>query len=292
MNVLGIDFTSTPTRRKPLTCLRCTLDGQLLRAGHLEEWSDFSEFERELQRPGPWIAGVDFPFGQSRKFVETIGWPLNWRDYVFHAQSLGRAGFRDTLNYYMQSRPNGSKEHRRETDVIAGSVSPQKLYGVPVGLMFFEGAPRLAQSGVTIPGLQAGEPGRVVVEAYPGVLARCIVGRRSYKHDKKAKQTPQQSQARRDILDGLLRRALDLYGFTIEAPAALCNDPAGDHLDALLCAIQAAWAWDNRANRFGVPTTADPLEGWIADPTLFKSLPLLPPITIPGREDVAPPLPN
>ena len=28
------------------------------------------------------------------------------------------------------------KEHRRQTDIAVGSVSPQKLYGVPVGLMF------------------------------------------------------------------------------------------------------------------------------------------------------------
>jgi hypothetical protein len=216
MNVLGVDFTSSPTRRKPLACLRSTLDGKVLRVGKFEEWSDFSTFERELQRAGPWIAGVDFPFGQSRKFIETIGWPLKWRDYVFHAKSLGREGFRDTLKEYRKGRSDGDKEHRRETDIAAGSISPQKLYGVPVGFMFFEGAPRLAQSGVTIPGLQDGDPGRVVVEAYPGVLARRIIGSRSYKHDKKAKQTPEQYEARRDIMNGLLIRALDLSGFTIE----------------------------------------------------------------------------
>ena len=123
-------------------------------------------------------------------------------------------------------------------------MSPQKLYGVPVGLMFFEGAPRLARSGVTIPALQVGDPDRVVVEAYPGVLARRLVGRRSYKQE------------------------TSLYGFTIEAPIALCDDPLGDHLDALLCAMQAAWAWRNRAHGFGVPSDLDPLEGWIADPSL------------------------
>jgi hypothetical protein len=59
-----------------------------------------------------------------------------------------------------------------------------------------------------------------------------------------------------------------LYGFAIEAPIALCDDPLGDHLDALLCAVEAAWAWQNRAHGFGVPTDLDPLEGWIADPPL------------------------
>lgn len=37
-------------------------------------------------------------------------------------------------------------------------------------------------------------------------------------------------------------------------------------LDALLCAIQAAWAWTQRDQGFGLPKHVDPLEGWIADP--------------------------
>ena len=150
MKVLGIDFTSRPTRQKPITCLHCTLDGDVLCARELEEWVDFTLFEQALQRPGPWIAGIDFPFGQSRRFIETIGWPSNWADYVLHANALGRNGFRAALNAYRSVRPSGDKEHRRQTDIAAGSISPQKLYGVPVGLMFFEGAPRLLASIVAV----------------------------------------------------------------------------------------------------------------------------------------------
>jgi len=50
MNVLGIDFTSRPTRRKPISCLHCILEGDVLRAGDLEEWTDFDAFELVLQR--------------------------------------------------------------------------------------------------------------------------------------------------------------------------------------------------------------------------------------------------
>jgi len=71
MNVFGIDFTSRPTRRKPISSLHCTLEGDVLCAGDLEEWTDFTAFELALQRPGPWIAGIDFPFGQARRFIET-----------------------------------------------------------------------------------------------------------------------------------------------------------------------------------------------------------------------------
>ena len=99
------------------------------------------------------------------------------------------------------------KEHRRKTDIAAGSISPQKLYGTPVGLMFFEGAPRLCAAGVTVPGLQEGDPARVVVEAYPGILARAVIGRRSDKQDTKAKQSQEQAKAREDLFNALLNGA-------------------------------------------------------------------------------------
>ena len=235
MNVLGIDFTSRPTRRKPITCLHCTLEGDVLCAGDLEEWTDFAPFELALQRPGPWMAGIDFPFGQARRFIETIDWPRSWPDYVRHAQSLTRSEFREELNAYRRTRRIGDKEHRRQTDVAAGSVSPQKLYGVPVGLMFFEGAPRLLASNVTIPMLQDGDPKRIVVEAYPGVLARQLIGNRSYKQDTRKKQTPEQLRARLDLLEGIVNGRLhNRYGFGVKAQRELCEDPGGDHLDALL----------------------------------------------------------
>lgn len=268
MRVCGIDFTSRPNRRKPLTCLECMLESQHLRAGRLSLWQDFAAFETALRRPGPWIAGIDFPFGQARRFIETIGWPSTWAGYVDHAQSLGRQGFREALDAYRADRPLGDKEHRRATDRAAGSISPQKLYGTPVGLMFFEGAPRLKAADVTIPGLQQGDPDRVVVEAYPGILARTLIGRRSYKQDTKAKQTPRQADARRDLLQRITDGAtMDSYGLSVQAPASLAEDPTGDRLDALLCAIQAAWAWTRMVQGFGAPPNLDALEGWIADPS-------------------------
>lgn len=235
----------------------------------LSEWHQFEDFESTLLEPGRWIAGVDFPFGQARRLIENIGWPADWQTYVRQARSLGRQGFRIVLNEYRQGRPDGDKEHRRRTDIAAGSISPQKLYGVPVALMFFEGAPRLVESGVTIPHLISGDPERIVIEAYPGVLARSIIGRRSYKHDTRSRQTDDHRRARLDLLAALRSgKTQELYGFTVQAPDSLCDDPVGDHLDALLCSVQAAWAWQNRTMRFGAPDTIDILEGWIADPQL------------------------
>jgi hypothetical protein len=241
----------------------------VLQASELVAWQGFEDFEAALRAPGLWIAGIDFPFGQSRTFVQSIGWSLSWQGYVAHARSLSRSGFRKALDDYRIHQPVGHKEHKRATDKAAGSVSPQKLYFVPVGLMFFEGAPRLIDAGVTIPHLQVGDPRRMVVEAYPGVVARQIIGRRSYKSDFPNMQSKDQHATRLEMLGKILKGSLEpVFGFRIKAPATLADDPKGDQIDALLCAMQAAWAWGQRSERYGAPETVDPLEGWIADPTL------------------------
>lgn len=274
MRIHGIDFTSRPTRRKPITCLECRLDGRVLSAGTLERLTSFGAFEDFLKRPGTWIAGIDFPFGQPRKLIENLGWPKSWTGYSEHVGRMTRQEFRKTLDDYRANRAWGDKEHRRATDISAGSLSPMKLYGTPVGLMFYEGAPRLRSAGVTIPGVVEGDQDRIVVEAYPGVLARNLIGRRSYKQDTKAKQTEEQRQARKDLLNALRSATVGAtHGLTVEAPDSLIDDPGADELDALICAIQAAWSWTKRTSGYGMPPTTDTLEGWIAEPSLTKQTP-------------------
>ena len=267
MKIIGIDFTSNPSRSKRITCLHCEFINSILTEKKLDEWSSFTEFESFLCSPKKWVAGIDFPFGMSRKFIENIGWPSNWKTYVSLVGSMKRKVFRTVLDKYKAPRPYGDKEHKRKTDKAAKSLSPQKQYVTPVGLMFFEGAPRLLKSGVTLPGILSGDPNRIVVEAYPGILAKRIIGKRPYKHENPKEQSKGRTKNRRDlmvkILDGY---CFNDYGFSVEASMDLCDDPTGDQLDALLCAIQAAWAWRNRKENFGTPLNTDSLEGWIADP--------------------------
>lgn len=176
MRVLGFDFTSSPRRSKPITCAVCTLDDKILQFIELKRLHTFDAFSETLRSSGPWIAGIDFPFGQSAIFIRNVGWPTKWADYVRYAEELGRAGFEKALRAYSASRSAGQPQlHRRVTDVSAKSLSPQKLDFVPVAKIFFEGAPRLIASGVTIPILQEGDPNRIVVEAYPKLLAQAFI---------------------------------------------------------------------------------------------------------------------
>ncbi|OLP62166.1 DUF429 domain-containing protein [Xaviernesmea oryzae] len=267
MRIFGVDFTSSPRRAKPIMAVECRLDDHRLVFQTTHAWPDFLSFERALVAPGPWVMGLDFPFGQSRRLVENIGWPLEWSAYVALVASLTRAEFADLLTQYRTPRAKGDREHQRGIDRLTGGISPQKLFGVPVGLMFFEGAQRLLRSGVHLPLLRDGDRDRIALEAYPGVLARSLIGRRSYKNDDRRKQTVAKALARRDILAALTGTVFEAaHGLKVEAPDTLGDDPTGDQLDALLCAVQAAWAYRRRASGYAIPDAADPLEGWICGP--------------------------
>ena len=98
-----------------------------------------------------------------------------------------------------------------------------------------------------------------------------LIGRRPYKDDRAPIPDTERVAARRALAlalgsDALVRH----YGFRVEGLDAyvpeLCEDTRGDHLDSIMCAVQAAWAWDRRDRGYGIPPHADPAEGWIADP--------------------------
>ena len=104
MKILGIDFTSTPTKRKPITCVTAELTERSLEVSSLSGWTDLSQFEEGLAQSGPWVAGIDLPFGQSRKFVNNKGWPRSWKGYVQHVSTMTRKEFRTELDDYRQNR--------------------------------------------------------------------------------------------------------------------------------------------------------------------------------------------
>jgi hypothetical protein len=264
--ILGVDFTSAPRPRKPITVARGRLAGGAFALATIEPIVDWPAFERLLAAPGPWIGGFDFPFGLPREAVVDLGWPLDWRALVAHCAALGRTDLRAAFDAYRASRPAGRKYPHRSTDLPAGSHSPIKLVNPPVALMFLEGAPRLARAGVAIPGLAAGDPRRVAVEAYPGLAARAIT-RASYKADEPRKQTAERRTVRAAIVARLTHDG-GPYGFPLRGARgllrSLVDDASGDRLDAALAAMQAAWCLRRRARNWGLPPTIDPLEGWIA----------------------------
>ena len=271
--LLGCDFSSSPTAKKTIVLATGRLVGGVVQLYQTEHFATLAAWSARL-RQGPWVGGFDLPFGLPRELVLALGWPTDWEACVRHFAATPRAELRDMFKAFCDARPVGAKFAHRATDRPAGSSPSMKWVNPPVAWMLHAGVPALLDAGATLPGLHAGAapqaPQRVALEAYPGLLARELLGgARSYKSDDAAKQTPERWLARKDLLtaleQGRTRLGLRLKLTPAQADALLA-DASGDRIDAVLCLVQAAWALQqHRAGHplWGLPTDMDPLEGWI-----------------------------
>ena len=267
--LIGCDFTSSPTRRKPIVLARGQRQGARVQLHALQQFDTLAAFGQWLAEPGDWVGGFDLPFGLPRELEQTLGWHTEWHACMQHYAGLSRPDIRSQFAAFCAARPVGGKFAHRATDRPAGSSPSMKWVNPPVATMLHAGVPLLLAAGVHLPGLHAGDPRRVALEAYPGLLAREVLARRSYKSDDRAKQTPDRLIARKDLLNALelghTRLALRL-AISHAQRDALVHDASGDSLDAVLCLLQAAWGAQRHAEGdalYGLPQELDALEGWI-----------------------------
>ena len=267
--LLGVDFSSSPSRRKPIVMARGERAGTRVHLRSLETFETLDALGRWLAAPAHWVGGFDLPLGLPRELVQQLGWPQEWSACLRHYGQLSRAEIRDTFAAFCAARPAGAKWAHRATDRPAGSSPSMKWINPPVAYMLHAGVPLLLAAGVHLPGLHTGDARRVALEAYPGLLAREVLQRRSYKSDDHAKQTPDRLIARKDLItaleNGQTRLQLQLK-LSHAQRDALVDDARGDRLDAVLCLLQAAWADARHAQgdaMYGLPPDMDPLEGWI-----------------------------
>ncbi|MDH4449853.1 MAG: DUF429 domain-containing protein [Rhodoferax sp.] len=274
MDVLvGCDFSSSPSARKAIVCARGTRHGGQVKLDGLDRLHSLDAFSQWLLKYPQWVGAFDLPFGLPRELVTALGWPLEWEPCMRHYAALTRDNIRALFAGFCDARAVGAKFAHRATDRPAQSSPSMKWVNPPVAWMLHAGVPRLLEVGAYLPGLQPAPatagPLRVALEAYPGLIARAVLGKRSYKSDDKAKQTPERLIARKDLLHALetgqTRWNLRLK-LSHAQRDALADDASGDSLDAVLCLVMAAWAHARHAEGhplYGLPLDMDPLEGWI-----------------------------
>jgi hypothetical protein len=300
--LLGVDFTCAPSPGKPITAAWGQRLGAVVRLEALESLTSLESFETLLSpeharaRAGGWIGGFDLPFGLPRVFVDALaqsppphwpappaGTPDSAADQLITQlrQHCGdRQGFQRLVDGWGRDWGMGTRPerlpHRRADTAMEGisSTSPLQTRYVPVGKMYFEGLWRLIQADITLPGLRSAQaaiegPTRLALEAYPGLLAHEVLGKRSYKSDDRAQQTPERLLNRLSLIDALEQGRTRL-GLRLKLSPAqrdhLASDAQGDRLDAVLCLLQAGWAhqrWCEGDTRCGLPDGVDPAEGWI-----------------------------
>jgi hypothetical protein len=271
MLLLGCDFSSAPTPRKPIVVALGSAQEEGIRLSRLEHFASLELWSRWLHASPAWIGAFDFPFGLPRELVMHLGWPLQWEALIAHYAAQGRAEIRDAFAAFCAARPVGGKFAHRLTDGPAGCSPSMKWVNPPVAFMLHAGVPRLLAAGAALPGLHSPASGmaRVALEGYPGLLARELIGRRSYKTDEARSQTAERRSARADLLAALERGSARL-GLRLALGDAereqLLADARGDCIDAALCLMQAAWGAARRSSAgpgYGLPVEMDPLEGWI-----------------------------
>lgn len=271
MLLLGCDFSSAPTPRKPIVLALGAARGAQVQFSHFEFFVSLDAWGEWLQRTSAWIGAFDFPFGLPRELLEHLEWPLQWEAFIAHYASLDRSQIRATFAAFCAARPVGRKFAHRATDGPAGSSPSMKWVNPPVAYMLHAGVPRLLVAGAALPGLYApaSRSERIALEGYPGFLARELIGRRSYKSDAMLVGGDGRLEARAALLASLqagstrLGLSLDIDEVGQERVLA---DRKGDCMDAVLCLMQAAWAAARAASPgpgYGLPVSMDPLEGWI-----------------------------
>ena len=272
--LVGCDFSSAPTQRKQIVLAWGLLEQGRVRVTALQRLNTLDAFSAWLHEPASWVGGFDLPFGLPRELVETLGWPTAWEACIRHYAALERSEIRVRFAAFCAERPVGGKFAHRATDKPAGSSPSMKWVNPPVAYMLHAGVVHMLDAGVYFPGLQLRpeptEPRtKVALEAYPGLLAREILGHRSYKSDDPLKQTPERLIARKDLVTALEmgKTHLQLHlKLTHAQRDTVVEDASGDALDAVLCLVQAAWGWQQHCKGdalYGLPADLDPLEGWI-----------------------------
>ena len=263
--IAGIDFSSAPSRRKPIVIARLRRRPELEIEG-FDQLETLAAFDQWLVTQPDWVAGCDFPFGLPRPFVDAQGWRGDWLEVTARIATLSRAELVDRCRAWCAARPVGDRFAHRRADRPAGSSPSMKWVNPPVVLMLHAGAPRLAAAGVDIPWLAPRRPAARCARS----LSRSVRPRSA----RPAVLQERRSSPRRQRPPGGARGAGRGHGTGVDpartSGADRCRDPtdaggrsSADALDAVICAIQAAWAWERRAANYGIPTDIDPCEGWI-----------------------------
>ncbi len=291
MKVYGIDFSSAPSKKKPIAVAECWLRGSVLescsnnelRLSCFHSIESLDLFEEFLSQKGPWVGGFDLPFSMPRDLIEYFDWPTRWDTFTRFYCSLDKEVIKNFFIKWCSTKNYGEKFAYRSTDRASKSSPAMRWVNPPVAWMTHAGIERIRKAGLIFPAHQknfnsmqeqkninrfmmgdCNFDNRLAFEVYPALTAR-VVSTKSYKNDDKNKDSSVRVMIRKNIIKYLRYGKAGLstkLKSSLELQNRMIMDCKGDYLDAAICALQAAEVIKIR--NFGLPKNLDPLEGWIA----------------------------
>jgi len=250
VKVAGVDFTSAPSRRKPIVVATGVFEGCRIAKVDLQSFSSASLFRAFLESAEFNRVGIDAPLSLPTEFLETVG-IASWEESIMWASAQSKDEYFAAIRAFVTARPAGNKEPKRACDKLLGAASPLKLFNPGVGWMHFALAKHLLNLPVAVLPFQTLSGAASLIEVYPGAFAKQRLGNLSYKNDSPGDtERPERRE----------RLLLALDEFLEISPAhrkQAVLDAHGDHLDALIALAQTAFSVEEP-----VPSGASK-EGWI-----------------------------
>ena len=277
MKIFGINFTENPSPKRPITIAYCVYKkNHGLSVNRIEFSPTISDFEKFLKEKGPWFAGINFPLGQPKQFLDKMSLPSGWNNYIKDIQKWKQTGFEKKVKQYLNKLPKGIKAPLRITDIFAGVESPLKTTNNHSLKRFFEGGYCLLKSGASIIPCAPKKDNRVIIETLPALVARRFKVQENF--GKKLKSDLE--HIHKEVIKGLETPEFEhdfVFKLFIDDTLKLkcVEDANGFSLDAILSAVQTAWAFKMGKPNYGIPGLQHPSiqsEGWIIDPSLVNSI--------------------
>lgn len=277
MKIFGINFTENPSPKNSISIAICDFKkNHGLSVHKVESFSSLADFEAFLKLKGPWFAGVNFPLGQPKQFLEKMSLPAGWNNYIKNIHKWKPSEFEKKVKQYTTKLPKGTKLPLRITDIFAGGESPLKNKGSHSLGRFYEGTQSLLKSGVSIFPCYPKKDNRIVIETLPSLVARRFKVQEG--HGKKKKS--ESEIIHKEVIKGLetpeFEHDFDFKLFIDDTLKLHCiEDVKGNSLDAILSAVQTAWAYNVGKPNYGIPDLHHPSiqsEGWIIDPSLVNGI--------------------
>ena len=119
--LLGVDFSCNPSRRKPITVARGRVAGGSLALDAVEAVPTLAGFEELLRTPGPWLGGFDLPFGLPRAFVDAHALGATGAEVIatVRGRCATRMAWRAYIDAWGNTQPRGARLLHRRTDAAS-----------------------------------------------------------------------------------------------------------------------------------------------------------------------------